>query len=204
MNNNITSVMPEFGVNYKAGYSFGTFRLDSENSYGIAWFTRWDNPGDILCSHVGFVSENGGSIESIMKEGVIESNLDKYFDDPHTHIFFRKPRRYTNEIGKAICDKAKELLGKPYDKDLIKAHALSGTYIGHLLSMMTDDELNQWLEERMNDPNAFICSEMCAWTMQQFPEFAGLGCLTKPACTINPVQYIADSEIWTPMRQYRG
>ena len=191
--------MPEFGVNYKPGYSFGTFRSDLI-SYGIAWLTRRDNPGERLCSHVGFVSEDGGALHSIMGKGVVEENLDQYFDDPHTHIFFRKPRHYTNQLGLNICAEARKLLGKPYDKKLIAAHAMTGSLIGRVLNLMTDEAFERWLEEKLNSPDAWLCSEYTTWTMQQIPEVSGLGCLTRESCTINPSQYIFDPEIWTPLR----
>ena len=197
----ITSVMPEFGVNYKPGYSFGTFRSNSIISYGIAWFTRRDNPGEMRCSHVGFVSEDGGTLEALQGQGVVEGNLDQYFDDPHVHIFFRKPRHYTNQLGADICAEARKLLGKPYDKRLIAAHAAAGSLIGRVLNLMTDEAFERWLEGKMNSPDAWMCAEYTAWTMQQRPEVAGLGCLTRESCTVNPPQYIFDSELWTPMRQ---
>jgi hypothetical protein len=196
----IKSEMPLFGTNYKPGYSFGVYNSKSLISHGIAWFTRRDDLAGINCSHVGIVSDSGNALESLMRDGVTESSLDKYFNNPHLHIFFRKPRHWTPQIGEQISTGMRTLIGKPYDINLIKAHAMTGSFAGHFLNKLTSGDFEKWIEERFDTQDAYICSEACAWTMQQISCFAGLGCLTRPACTINPVQYITDSELWTPLQ----
>jgi len=193
----VRSVEPVFGKNYDAGWSFGTYKDESFISSGIAWFTRWDEQGPLPVSHVGIVVSENHVIESHRTTGVAEAPLEKYFNDPHTHIYFRKPRDLDQKTVSRLSAALVSQLGAKYDMGLIKAHLLAGTFLGHWLDELVHGRLEQWLCQVSETEGAFICSELTAWAMQQ-TKYDGVGCLEFPACTISPAQYIWDSEIFTP------
>lgn len=197
----LKSVLPAWGTNYGEGWSFGTFRDDAVVSSGIAWFTRWDGGGYPPVSHVGLVKDHATVIEADMKRGVVETPLDKYFDDPHVHIYFRKPRGLDRDSAIRITTLAESQLGAKYDKGLIRAHLMSGTFLGRWIDLLTDQGLQTWLSRRMDDPDQWICSELTAWVMQGVPRYCNLGCLRRPACTITPVEYCWDAEIFKGFEQ---
>jgi hypothetical protein len=102
----IVSVLPEFGVNYNVGYIGFTYTDNSFISKGIAWFTRWakgenlDVP-NVPLSHVIVVTGPDTCAEATVPRSK-ETPIQEYFDAPHTHIFFRKPVGWTDDLGKRI------------------------------------------------------------------------------------------------------
>jgi hypothetical protein len=197
----IKAVTPVYGVNYAAGWSFASFRENNKLSHGIAWFTRWDQMSQLPVSHVGFVAGPNSVIEATREKGVVETPIGNYFDDPHVHIYFRKPRGWTPDLGKRIAAMAMIQIGDSYDTALIKAHLAAGTFLGHWISKFSDDALELWLCNKFNDPDAWICSELCAWTMQQFEAFDRKGVLAHMPCTVTPPEYIWDQYLFKPLEQ---
>lgn len=192
----LRSVAPRYGANFAAGWSFASFRDDSQISEGIAWFTRWDQLRLLPISHVGCVAGQESVIEAVRGKGVVETPLESYFNDPHAHIFFRKPIGWTPELGRRIVSMVRTQLGARYDTSLIKAHLAVGTFFGHWISKLSADALELWLCRLFNASDAWICSELMVWAMQQFEEFDSKGVLAHMPCTVTPPEYIWDVELF--------
>lgn len=200
--NEIISVKPEFGVNYKVGYIGFTFTDNNFVSNGIAWFTRWDkgkNPDvpTLNLSHNFIVSNENECIEATTPS-VCFSPLTKYFDNPHTHVCFRKPLGMTELTGHLMALDASHQLGKPYDYSLIAGHALSDTLVGKLLEEITDEKSRIFLTWLFENKKRFICSELVAMVMRNRPEYCGKGVLVYPPYSIDPQQLFQDHEIFAP------
>jgi hypothetical protein len=200
MTHELTSVEPKYGVNYKVGYSFGTFNDKSFISKGIAWFTRFDYANMPKVSHVGFVADEATALESHASTGVSLNHLAEYFDDPHTHIFFRKPHPWTEDMGGYLIKRGMAKLGAKYDFGLIKAHLIAGTFLGHGINHLSNGRFEKWLCKVMNSKSKWICSEFCTWAMQGFPEWCGKGILSQKAYTVTPREYIWDLELFGALK----
>lgn len=202
MSNTIVSVKPQFGVNYKVGYIGFTFTDNNFISNGIAWFTRWEkglNPDvpNINISHTFIVDGENECIEATSPT-VCVSPLSKFFDNPHTHVCFRKPLGMTELTGHLMALDASHQLGKPYDYSLIVGHAIDDTFLGKLFDKITDDKGRDFLTWVFNNKGRFICSELIAAAMRNRPEYAGKGVLTKPPYSIDPQQLFQSREIFVP------
>lgn len=193
----ITSLEPNYRVNYNVGYIGFTFRNKNIISEGIAYFTRWQRLSDIKVSHVLVVSGKNKCVEALAK-GVKETKLTDYFNDPHTQIFFRKPLGYSRQLGQRIASAAKKQLGKKYDKWLIAAHMLHGSFLGRWVNGIFDGKPDLYVSRLLNHKDKWICSELASFALDSQPEFTDKGVLEKPDFTIDPQQLFEDQTIFTP------
>lgn len=192
---NVISIQPKFGVNYDIGYAGFTF-VGGAVSDGIAYFERWSRLSDIKVSHALTVSGPNECIEAHMGEGVARAPLSKYFDDPTTQIFFRKPKPWNLSIAHNILLAAASKIGCKYATDLIIAEAAANSLAGHLINEVLHDEPNRVVSDLLADPNAFICSQLVAYALGQQPELKGRGILANPFDTITPQQLFEDPIIF--------
>ena len=205
MANNIVSVKPEFGVNYNNGFMGFSFTDNSFVSNGIAWFDRWEkgkhsNLPDLNLSHTFIVSGKNECIEAI-DTGVSLSPLSKFFDDPHTHVCFRKPLGLTDAIATRMLLDASKLLGSPYDFVLIAGHAISDTFGGKLLDEITKGKSRDLITWLFETKGRYICSELCAEVLRKRPEYANKGVLTHPPYSLDPQILFQDEIIFSPWFQ---
>jgi hypothetical protein len=192
---------PVYGDNYAAGYTGFTARCDPGHiSKGIAWFSRWDKESPITVTHALTVTGPGTCIEACMGEGIIESPLSKYFDDPDVLIFFRKPVNLDLRKAAIICEAASQHVGAGYDKALILAHAASGTFFGRLAALITRHKSDAFIAWLLDNPDKWICSEYAAWALMQVPEYKGHGVLRYPAATITPQELFECSVTYQPWK----
>ena len=191
------SIEPRYNDNYGAGWIGFTYYDDSFISKGIAWFTRTGTKHPHV-SHVLVVTSPGECIEAQPK-GVVRADLAKYFDDPHCHIFFRKPTVFSRRIADQIVAAATSHLGDKYGYSLILADALAGSMLGRLVNKLTCNIPNRlvsgWLDSRKQE----ICSELGALCLQAVPELRGRGCLEMPACIVTPQMLAFDEQVFEPM-----
>lgn len=200
--NEIISVKPQFGINYKVGYVGFTFKDTNLISNGIAWFIRWDkgeNPDvpNINIAHTFIVSNENECIEAISPT-VTFSPLSKYFNDPHIHVSFRKPTDMTELTGHLIALDAAHKVGKPYDYSLIIGHALSNTIPGHILSDLTHEKSKEFLTWLFENKGRLICSELVSTAIKSRPEYNGKGVLVHPPYSIDPQELFQSREIFSP------
>lgn len=199
----VESLTPEYGLNYNAGYIGFTFNDASFISEGIAYFTRWDRMIDIPVSHALIVTSKNTCVEAIMGQGVIQSRLDKYFDDPNTHIFFRKPKWINEMIANEIVYTAQGEIGAQYCNGLITNDALRGTFLGHLLDDLTHNQIFDGLAMMLEKNGSFICSELAAYCLKSaysWQPYNHEGVLARPASAITPQELFCDDSIFEQWR----
>jgi hypothetical protein len=193
---------PLYGVNYDAGYTGFTCTVDrSAISKGIAWFSRWDQLGDISVTHALTVTGPNTCVEALIDQGVVVTELDRYFNDPNVLIFFRKPIQYDSYMARNIVEAVCSQVGTQYDDGLIKAHAIRNTYLGRLLALTTKQLSDGWITAMLENPAEWICSELAAYGLNGDPRLAGLGVLRYPPTMILPQTLFEDEEIYDPWHQ---
>lgn len=192
----IQSRVPAYGDNYRIGYIGFSFDDASVVSRGIAYLTRWTRMGEVKVSHALIVAGDGLCVEAQMGRGVVVQTLDAYFDAPHVHLFFRKPRGHTAEIGGRIAAAARAQVGAKYDNLLIAAQAMQGCFLGRWVRAVFGDRPDEVVSRLLDDPTRWICSELAAYALDSQPEYADKGVLKKPDFTIDPQELFEDTEIF--------
>lgn len=192
----IQSLEPRYGDNYKLGYIGFSFNDASIVSKGIAYLTRWTRLGDVRVSHALVVAGDGVCVEAQIERGVVERPLANYFDDPHSHLFFRKPRGYTPELGGRIAASARGQVGAGYDRWLLVAQAMQGCFLGRWVRAVLGDRPDVAVSRFLNDPNRWICSELAAFALDSQPEYRDKGILRQPDFTIDPQELFEDAELF--------
>lgn len=197
----VQSLAPAFGDNYKPGYIGFTHTGSSLLSTGIAYFTRWSRLSDIRVSHVLVVTGNNECVEALGGKGVVKSPLNKYFDDPKTHVFFRRPRKCTAAVGQRIAEAALAQVGTKYDNLLIAAQMLEGSFLRRWMMSHFHDTPDHFVGRLLNRDSRWICSELAAYCLDCQLEYADKGVLAKPNYAIDPQELFEDQEIfanWHP------
>lgn len=192
----VQSLEPRFGENYKPGFIGFTHTGSSLLSRGIAHFTRWSRLSDIHVSHVLVVTGENECVEALATRGVVKSPLDTYFNDPKTQIFFRKPRKCSAAIGQRIAESALAQAGTKYDRLLVAARMLEGSFLRRWLGSHFRGTPEHFVSRLLNRDNRWICSELAAYCLDCQPEYVDRGILAKPSCAINPQELFEDSEIF--------
>jgi len=200
----IVSVKPQYGVNYKDGFIGFIYNDSSFISLGISWFTNWErgqNPDvpNIPISHTLIVTGPNECVEANFPK-IKRSLLTDYFNDPHNHIFFRKPVGLNDDISKRIIDTAYSKIGKLYDWTLLIGHTISNSFIGIILDVLTKGKSKEFFTNLFNKKNRMICSELAAYCLNEQPEYKGKGTLLKKLSSIDPQQFFQDKVIFTPWK----
>jgi len=198
----IVSVKPGFGVNYNRGWLGFTFTQKSFVSSGIAWFTRFeegDNKAlpDIPISHVVVVSGPDECVEAAIPK-VLRGPLSHYFEDPNTHIVFRKPVSWDAAKADLTVMQAETRVGQSYDYPLFVGHFLNENVLGRLFSILSFGLSKKAVYALLNRKNGLICSELGAWALAQ----SGYKLDKKPA-SYTPQTLFQDPSLgpldWTPL-----
>jgi hypothetical protein len=197
---------PVFGIDYDVGWAGFTFTPKEIISEAIGYGERWEerSVGEAAAlpypavSHAFICTGAGTGIEAHIDTGVAGFHLAKYTADTKCRVYFRKPRGWTPDLGKRIAATAAKNppLGCAYDTSLIAADAICDTITGHALDRLTRGWFREWMCAWLARPNRFICSETDAYVFQQQPELAALGCLKRPANTIDPQELFEDDEVF--------
>jgi hypothetical protein len=196
----LQSLTPIYGEkgNYNKGYIGFTYNNNNIISRGIAYFTRWEKMGDISATHALIVTGENECIEALMGEGVVKAPLDKYFDDIHCQIFFRKPVDLNHVIADKITALALKEEGKKYESDLIPLQAFMGTVAGHFLNKHFQGKLEEALAKKLDHPDRWICSELASYCLDEQPQYKDRGILLSSNATISPQELFEDEVIFTP------
>ena len=198
------NLVPSYGENYDLGYVGFTFNASNIISQGIAYFTGLGRMSDIRVSHALLVSGKDECIEAHVEGGVRRASLKKYFDDEHSDVFFRKPLGLTQDIALKLIARAENEIGRQYDPQLILAHALAGTMLGHYLDKVSGGKVEQALARIMNTKNRWICSELVAYCLDQ-PPYEDRGILSSPWEAICPQELFEDplGQLFEPWNDFR-
>ena len=189
---------PVFGDNYDVGYVGFCHKDNCFVHEGIAYATRWNRMSDIKVSHVLIVSGEDSCVEALVKGGVQEGNLKKYFDDPQWQISFRKPVGLTEAIAERIIAEAKTQLGDKYDFGIIVSAGVSGMFLGRALNRLLKNHPERTLARLLNSEDRWVCSELVAYALDQQDEYRDVGILNDPVETIDPQELFEDDEIFKP------
>ncbi|MDD4736638.1 MAG: hypothetical protein PHP44_11105 [Kiritimatiellae bacterium] len=201
-NTDYTIINPVYGETYAAGFTGFTCSVKPDAfQKGIAWFTRFDRLSDIEITHALTVTGPNTCVEALYSTGVTESPLSKYFDADDVLIFFRKPRNLDEIAARIIVNAVYEHVGDKYDTSLLAAQLYSGTFFGHLASLISSGKTDAFVAWLLDHPEAWICSEYVAWALNKVPKLSGHGVLRYPAATINPKELFQCDITYTPWNQ---
>lgn len=194
---------PVYGENYKKGYLFFTKTSGSFISDGITFFTFDDKLGKQYpqVSHVGLVTGENKTLEAL-DEGVVESDLEKYFNNPKCKIFFRRPRYYNPLIADELVAIAEGIASRhlKYGYKLIVAHGFNRLLIGKILGTLTRGYFNKILYKILDGNNEAICSEFISMVFQAHPKFQLIGCMRRPARENSPQHIMEDDGLLAPWK----
>ncbi len=191
---------PEYGINYDKGYIGFTYTKKSIISTGIAYFTRWSRMRDIKVSHALIVTGENECVEALVGDGVVWTNLKKYFNNKDCQIFFRKPKGLLKEHADRIAAVAAQEVGNQYDLALIPAQAGQGSFVGKLLNRVFNNRPDRMISRLLNRDDRWICSELAAHCLESVAEFKNRGILNDPQETIDPQELFEDDDIFAPWK----
>lgn len=195
MSNQIVTIDPQWGINYKPGYVGFTFHSGSFISEGIGYFTRWDRTSRIPVSHALIVSGENECIEA-QGSGVVVSDLQKYFKDLKYTIAFKKPVGWTPELGEKIVASARERVGMKYGYSLIVGSAITHSVFGKLLDRITRGWSTRTVTRAFDSKKQEICSELVAHALWDQPEYEHVPLLQRQASEITPQMLFEDTQLF--------
>ena len=196
----VQSLEPAYGDNYKAGFVGFTHTGSTLLSKGIAHFTRWSRLSDIHVSHVLIVTGENECVEAVGGRGVVKSSLDRYFDDPKSQVFFRKPRKCTQALGQRIGETAIAQAGTKFETLLTAAQVIEGSFLRRWMMSHFRGSPEHFVGRLLNRDNRWIASELAAYCLDCQPEYADRGALAKPSYEISPQELFEDEEIFANWR----
>lgn len=190
---------PQWEVNYDVGYSGFTIRRKDFVAAGIRWFSHWDSLPDIPSpSHCLIITGPDSTIEA-MADGVRAGSLDSYLNDPDVALLVRRPVHYSHDLGQRIADEAATHDGDGYGYSLIGALAVSNSVLGKGIDWLTRGWFGRTVCNIADSKKQEMCSELVGLSMQAQKDLFYLGCLSKPANTIKPVDLFKDRFIYEPV-----
>ncbi|MFA7343445.1 MAG: hypothetical protein WC003_03985 [Terrimicrobiaceae bacterium] len=192
----VQSLEPAFGENYKPGFIGFTHTGSTQLSTGVAHFTRWSRLCDIHVSHVLVVTGENECVEAPGGKGVVKSPLDRYFADPNTQIFFRKPRKCTPGLGQRIAETALSQADTKYDTLLTAARMLEGSFLRRWVMSHFREGPDHFVGHLLNRDSRWVAGELAAYCLDCQPEYADRGLLAKPRHAIDPQELFEDEEIF--------
>ena len=192
----VQSLEPVYGDNYKAGYIGFTHAGSSLLSCGIAHFTRWSRLADIHVTHALVVTGENECVEMLGGKAVVKSPLDRYFNDPKTQIFFRKPRKCTQALGQRIAETALSQAGTKFDALLTAAQMIEGSFLRRWMMSHFRESSGHFVGRLMNRDSRWLCAELAAYCLDCQPEYADRGVLAKPRHALDSQELFEDGEIF--------
>jgi len=148
--------------NYAPAYVGFSLRDNNIFSKGVCLLTA-DEADVIKVSHTFIVVDKNRIIEA-STHGVVYTDINRYFDDPHVLVFFKKPKNLNVYMVSRIISRAESHLGKQYDYSLILFYL---TYFERLGFLRKYPSI-------FNNPSSFLCSELVADALSQVKEFSNL------------------------------
>lgn len=187
---------PQFGVDYRAGYTFFSYSSGSFISAGIALFQSLSEVPYSRISHCGIITERGGCVEAtapVVCETPAAKFAANYLDDPHTVVFFKKPLHWTDLVVAKALREVRGFIGRPYAYAGVAGSAL---YLLLTAGWRMCSFLRRW-QNPLNPKGQMFCSELCVHAMRNF-EGDRTGCLKYDASNVTPADLFCDKRIWQP------
>jgi hypothetical protein len=192
----VQSLTPAYGDNYKAGFIGFTYTGSTLLSNGVAYFTRWSRLSDILVSQVLIVTGENECVEMPDGKSVVKSPLDKYFNDPKTQIFFRRPRKCSQALGQRIAETALAQVGTKFETLLTAARVLEGSFLRRWVMSHFQESPDRFVGRLLHREARWFGGELAAYCLDCQPEFVDKGLLKTPCHGIDPQQLFEDEEIF--------
>jgi len=189
----LITVIPKYkskGVpgNYGASYIGYSYKDNSLISFGVSLFTRMEYEYGITPSHSFYVVDEKSIIEATGL-GVRFTPIDKYFDDPHYAVFFRKPRNLNPYKIAVMTDWLSKQVGKSYDFKLLASFFI---WVESLPFLRKYPSI-------FDTPSHFLCSELIAEALNKVPDYSASPPLsTFHTSKITPNQLFRAEAIFDP------
>lgn len=184
---------PKFGGNYKPGYVGFTFTDNSFISSGIIFFTNKPT-STINVSHTFLVDKDGTGLEATLTKGVNgvrRFRLDEYFNNPHTHVLFKKPYNLNPSYVNIIIEEACRHIDEEYDLLL---------FFGFILRwVLRPLENSPWLRKKasiFNSKDKMICSEYVSTCLKKVSLYSCIDPLQSYHPSKITPQMLFDSDLW--------
>jgi len=192
----VQSLEPAFGENYKPGFIGFTHTGSSQQSVGITLLTRWSRLSDIHVSHVLVVTGDNEGVEIAAGKAVTKTSLDRYFQDPATQLFFRKPRKCTPALGQRIAETALSQVGTKFDALLTAAQMLEGSFLRRWMLSHFQGCPDHFATRLRNREPRWLAAELAAYCLDCQGEYADRGLLAQARMPIDPQSLFEDGEIF--------
>lgn len=192
----IQSVTPEFGDNYKPGFIGFTYTGSPFASRGITRLTRWSRLSDISATGVFVVTGENEGVEVGRQFHVAKVALEKYFDDPKTQVFFRKPKKHSAPLGLAIAATAVAQVGTRFDELLIAASLVEGSFLRRWLLSHFREGGRRFTAALREAEVGWLSAELAAYCLDAQSAYADRGCLAEPRCALTPQRLFEDAELF--------
>jgi hypothetical protein len=199
--------VPQFGEDYDIGWIFFTDRRGLLSD-GIAWFERFAEeevrsasergqgqrsaPSLPVVTHTGVCVNENAVIQAHFDTGVAQGTVADLLEGP---VYFQRPAGWSVTRGVGIAASAARQLGRRYNTPLILTQALANTFAGRLINGLFRNAPNRWLSKRLGERNAFICSQLVAFALNEQPWLKGRGVLAMDNDLISPQMLFDDPEI---------
>ena len=186
---------PIWGKDYDAGYIGFSFGRRSFLSNAIAYFELPECKRGIHVSHTFVVAGPNDCIEA-QPSGVVHSDIESYWVDPDSRIYWHRPKGWTPAMGERIVAAAETMVGDKYGFSIIAAHWLTRNPLGTILGAVTCGWTTRRVLGFMERKGEEVCSEVVAEALRAQPEFKFVSCLNRPAHEITPQRLFDDLSLW--------
>jgi hypothetical protein len=194
--NGIVSVVPEFGVNYNMGIGF-SYQDNSFVSKGIA-VTRWNRGRIQMFLMCRCPMPSLSSTRGMQQPQPIVHRLPALPLLRQPHVMSSSGSRSSGLRAWERIAVSQTRLGSVYDYSLVAGHALSDTFLGKALGLVTFGWSTKMFRKIWNRKNSYICSVFLALALQDQPELKKKGILKKKACEIDPQALFQDGIVFKP------
>ncbi|HEV7281581.1 MAG TPA: hypothetical protein VGN57_15375 [Pirellulaceae bacterium] len=195
---------PVYGKDYDRGW-VGFNHSTSWMSKVIGSDGHYRRKSSIVISHAFIVIGEDLCVEAAFRKGVLISSMTaQYFERPERYVVFRKPKNLTPELADEICRLARREVGTRFDNGLVVAHTLNDNFIAWIANKLTGGAVEAIAEAQLDQEDAWICSELTAYVLDQTPQFHGVGNLEQGATMLTPQELFENDEIFEPLPQPDG
>ncbi|MDX2079853.1 MAG: hypothetical protein SFU53_03645 [Terrimicrobiaceae bacterium] len=197
----VQAMEPVFGENYRPGFLGFLCQNAVHPSRGIAYFTGWSRMSDVAVTGVLIVTGDNEGVEVAGGREVVVTPLSKYFEDPKTQIFFRKPKKCAGGVGERIAEAAKAQVGLRVDQIVRAARVLEGTFARRWVLSHFRSSGEQFSAKFAGRDPGWLGAELAAYCLDAQPEYADRGILGHPPHAIDPQRLFEDDELFAAWSQ---
>jgi len=188
--------LPTYGKDYAAG-DVGFTTDHNRLAKIIKRGTRSDCHGDFEASHCFMIVGENQIVEAQLGRGVVETKLEHHYENPATDaIRFRRVRGYTEELGEAIAESSRGLVGQPFDEKPILTHLIKQSTIVEKISNALGKSIDAALADMLDGDDALYCSELAVCALREQEELADLEFLQNVRADLSNPNELFYADIW--------